>query len=933
MGKDYQAKTPFQASLVGTDKPINLTSQGNELGIKNPVVAPLVGGLVTALDINPLSGSGKKVVGEVSQETASYLAKLKKAKELAKNGPEVPGVLSKVKDAVGWGKRKVVDFTAPIEDTLSAALQKNKISMLPEGDVANNISKVFRAPSLARQFMKDGGFDEVVKAVDNADDFDQYLIAKQAIDVDTRGIKTGRDLAKDSMLVRELAPKYEDLSQKVYAYSRTLLDKSVADGLISSDLSTRLKQMYPNYVPLNRVFSAIEESANFGSKGVASNSTQSIVRKLVGSDREIESPVTSIYQKTLDVFAQGEKNLAAKTLASYERLPGNPFQLKEIKAFKDTVTGRGVKMVGDDAPHTITFLDNGTKRTFSTTKEIAEAAKALNVQQLSALQRVLSLPVRIARLGLTSLNPAFVAANLARDQVTAYINTQHALSVFNPLNFTRAIWAAIGHGDLYDEAIRAGALGTSFDIARSAAPDTIDAIRSTRSISKFALHQITHPKELLRSIEDLFGRTEELTRLQIFSGTKKALLAKGLDEASAATQAARAAREGTVDFARRGEYGNVLNSIWLYMNANIQGVRTLVRTMQERPAETLAKIAVAGVLPVITTTLYNLTDPERKKIYQDIPEYEKDNNLIFISPGAEFNEETGRYDGVWKIPMSQEIRNVLQLPRRIVEQMHDLDPVRAGEVAQSLLGQLSPIGSTKGELASFAVPQAIKPSIQAWANKDFFTGAPIVPQRLQGLPEEMQVKPDTSGLAKQVGGALDVSPIKVEKFAKDTFGSLTDIVFGKNVGQKIGQRFLSASGGAEENKQFKELNEIVTEQKGDRMKLKIRAEETLEELRAIAKEKGEDAAQQTFAEIVNEDPNLAEAVAESAQEDALGLTSVDKMIKQLGVDNGERAKYIWKQVNKLGSKEEKNAYIKDLIDKKIISNTVADQLNQLKDGR
>lgn len=67
------------------------------------------------------------------------------------------------------------------------------------------------------------------------------------------------------------------------------------------------------------------------------------------------------------------------------------------------------------------------------------------------------------------------------------------------------------------------------------------------------------------------------------------------------------------------------------------------------------------------------------------------------------------------------------------------------------------------------------------------------------------------------------------------------------------------------------------------------------------------------------------------EENALNLTETEKLIKQLGVENGERAKYVWTQIEDFETKEEKNTYIKNLHDKKVISNKVMDQIKEIKE--
>ena len=49
---------------------------------------------------------------------------------------------------------------------------KKNFSILPSKDIHNQIDRVYRAPSIAGQFMKDNGFDSIIKGVDNLDNLD-----------------------------------------------------------------------------------------------------------------------------------------------------------------------------------------------------------------------------------------------------------------------------------------------------------------------------------------------------------------------------------------------------------------------------------------------------------------------------------------------------------------------------------------------------------------------------------------------------------------------------------------------------------------------------------------------------------------------------------------------------------------------------------------
>lgn len=886
---------------------------------------------IKELPVEDVSHFYNKTGGVSPFNSDKYVAEQVAKKEIAKKG-ESPSIIDKAKNFFSEVKKKLVDSNAPIEDVLNAA-EKGGAKIPADQHITNQIDRVLRSPTIAGQFVRDNGFDTVIKEVDNLDNLDQYLIAKQAKAVEARGIKTGRNLAKDEQLIKDFGPRYEEAAKKVNEYSQKLLDYSVESGLVSKDAAKLLKERYPDYVPINRVFSELEKSGGFsGGKAVASLSKQTVVQSLKGSEREIESPIKSLLEKTADAFKQGEKNKAGKMLAGYKELPGNPFQLRELKA-------------GESAPNTISYIDNGVKRTFETTKDIADAAKALNVQQLNILGQIFALPVRIAKLGITGINLPFIASNVAKDQITGAINSTHALktSIANPAVFIKSLLEAVNHGALYDEMARNGALGTSFDIARNSAPQTIERIRAGKSIASKIKYTVTHPGELLRTVEDIVGRSEELTRIQQYAGTKEALLKEGKTLKEAEIGATRASRENTVNFARKGEWGQVLNSAFLYLNAGIQGTRTFVRNFATKPLQTAGKIALTVFTPIAAATAWNLSDPERKKAYEDIADYEKHGNIIIVPPHPT-KDENGNWN-VIKIPLSQEINNIAGLVRRPIEQAFGLDPVSVKDIASALVGSVSPINPDVGSIASTLTPQAIKPSVEAITNTNLYTGFKQVPTSMEKLSPELQVKKDTSGTARIISKALNFSPLKVEAFIKGTLGGVgsqvlnvsdrilaglkiipKDQIGGQDTIKAIVARFAKARGGSTDDKSNKTLEQIIQKQADDSFRLKQEAEILYADLKKLPKEE----ANMKATQIQQKNPQLYEKLKDVVEAEKLGLDYNDRLIKQLQVKNGERAKFIWASLKAFKTKEEKNAYVAELQRKKLVSDEILNQLRELK---
>lgn len=711
--------------------------------------------------------------------TQEYIKELTEKQQQAGGSDGPTGLKQKASNFLAEVKAKLVDETAPLTDILTASEKQNKFKVLPKQDIRLQIDRALRSKNLASQFAEDNGLVDAIKKAPDLNALDQYMIAKHAANVEKQGIKTGRDLARDQQLIQDLAPQYEAIAQQVNQYSRKLLDYAVKSGLIDEKLAKGLVEKYPEYVPLNRIFSELEQPNFRGTgKGVASLSRQTVVQKLQGSEREIRSPIESLLLKTQDAFSQGERNIAAKQLASYKSLPGFEGLIKEVDA-------------GSRAPHSFSFIDNGVKKTYATTREIEAAAKALNVEQMGILGKIISTPTRMLQLGATGLNIPFVVTNVVKDEVTGFVNSNRAAktSILNPANYVKALFSAVKHDELYKDLVRNAGGGTSFDIARDAPNLSIAKIRSPK------MYTVRHPLELLRTIENLVGRGEELGRIKNFEGTRQALLKEGRTLQDANLLGGQAARENTANFARRGSFGRVINWMIPFFNAGIQGSRQMVRSFQNAPAQTSTKVAATIFTPIAVATVWNLSDPQRKQIYADIPQHEKENNIILIPPDVT-QDERGRYN-VIKIPLPPGLSNLGTIVRRALETTQGLDAIKFGEIATNLITAGTSVDVTSGnKLASTFTPQLAKPLVESTTNTNLFTGQRIIPDYMKNRPAELQTRPGVTPIATGIGKLLNVSPLMVENFAQTQLGGLGSQLLGKEspIGN-LERRFKKASGG------------------------------------------------------------------------------------------------------------------------------------------
>lgn len=688
-------------------------------------------------------------------DTNQYVREMNKSQKDAMKDSKSPSKF------ISESKEKFIDDLAPIEDRLNKAIKKGA-EVDPADHITYQLDRSRRAEGIMHAYVKDNGLDKVIQEVPNPKEFDQYLIARHAKELDAE-VTTGRNAAKDAALVKQLDAKYGEAAKKVYAYNQKLLDTSVEYGLISKEAAAKLKKQYPEYVPFNRIFNE-DELANLSmgsGKGDASISSQGVVKKIKGSKRAIASPLNSIIDKTRVVVEQGERNRAAQILASYRDLPGNPFNLKEIPA-NETIGSRP----------TVSYLDKGVKRVFETDKTIADAAKNMTRQDIGLWGRIAAVPARVLRGGATTVNVGFAGANVVKDVVGAAINSKHPFRIADPEAFGKALSAALYHnGKSYQELMREGVAGTSFDMFRNPMKSSVGEIRSHKNPATRAAYIAAHPGQLYRTVENTIGRSEDFGRALQYYSNKKGFKAEGKSPEVAKTLAADQARHNSTNFFRHGSVGKGVNLAIPYWNAGVQGARIQTRRIKERPVQTIAKIGFTIAAPSAMIAVNNYSNEKNREVMENIPQYEKDGNIIIVGPDAKFDEKTNRWEDVTKIPVPPQH---IGIHKTIQDAVRSSYTGKAFDVLDNLgriVEDYTTINPTDPKaLANRVVPQALKLVAEPMTNTNFFTGKDVVPDSQKNLPAPDQYSDYTSGTAKTIGKVTNTSPRVIDNAIRTGMG-------------------------------------------------------------------------------------------------------------------------------------------------------------------
>ena len=699
-----------------------------------------------------------------SADVDNYINELVKEQKLARKG-EQPTLKERWQDFKADMREKFVDRFAPIEDKI-----KNQSEQL---EMRNAIDRTLRADGISEAFIRDNNFDKLITGFKNKKElqtFDQALTAKHALELEANGIETGRDIAKDKALVKATSKRFAKEFKQVREYSDKVLQQTVDYGLISQDTANYLRKKYPDYVPFDRIFSDNELATQMKhgvGVGEASLSTQDIIQRIEGSSRSIDSPLNALITKTQDMIQQGERNKTAELLASYAKDPKNPFQLRELKPDESA-----------DGRPTISYLDNGKKRTFLAAPEVARAAKNMNREQMGIILRALATPARLLRMGATTVNAGFTMANVVKDFVGATVNSKGGINSMNPKSIVSALGAAFHHnGDLYAEMQREGVLGNIYELTRNASDLNLNEIRSHKNILTRSIHNAKSP---LKTLENTIGRSEDFGRALQYVANKKYAKRKGMSESEAIKFAADQARWNSTNFLRSGTYGKAINAIVPYSNANIQGQRITLRRMKENPARYTGKIALGIVAPTVAAMALSYSNDENKKIMENLPDYVKENNVVVIGPGAKYNKEQNKWEGVYLVPVPPQFSPLHRQLHNMVRSAMTGQQFDTGKAVGDAVEQVTTVNPMEiRRTGAQYVPQAVKPFVETWANKNLYTGQEVVPEGMKNLDGKDQWDNSTSLTARKVGELTGLSPKQIDNaFRTSTAGGGQNLLHG-----------------------------------------------------------------------------------------------------------------------------------------------------------
>lgn len=600
-------------------------------------------------------------------------------------------------------------------------------------------------------------------------------------------------------------PQFVDAAEKIYDWNRALWDKKLDAGLITEKQHADGLAIV-DYVPGLRHFA--ETEAKTPSRGAGRSNKGAMVRQFLGSDRDVINPIDSLVADAYETAMSIARNDAIKALARLGDLAGNGagrfveriprHDRKRIEISTDQVLESLAKEMGMSRRDAQTIADAladlapgaslpetmGFHKQALTTErgeaivwyreggdliplrladgkygaEMVAAVNAMSRDEKAFFLNLLAKPAALLRAGVTS-HPTFLVSNFVRDQMVT------ALLFGKP--FERFASSVKGFADnvLGTEAarayIRAGGLSGGANTA---------TLREAQ-VGRDAAASMTTGAGHLLSVEGFSGLiegAETASRLGNYGVFFKEARKRGLDDWEASFEAAYRARD-VLDFDRRGSGTMAITRIIPFLNASVQGLDKAARVLGPGRKGLNALIPAAKRIAGEV-----LTAEEERDVSNAVAAYGRLAAATVFTMGLwALNSKRPDADEIdprvrathWVIPMGDgrwatvpkpfELAAVLNIGEWTWDAWAKSDPTARNRYLSGLLDVLTPPSLMEGN-------PLIKAAFELKANRNFFTGQDIVPQQMAALEPWLQYNHRTSALAKTLGAAADVSPLKID---------------------------------------------------------------------------------------------------------------------------------------------------------------------------
>lgn len=576
------------------------------------------------------------------------------------------------------------------------------------------------------KYLAENGFDNWVNALG------AYLGAERCLEMarlaraEGKTYKFPKGLTEQECqeFVKKAPQQFKAAADIFYKVNDNVISIMEDAEVFSHDLAKTLRTKYRKYCPLLRDFSDTAAADSFigglteGGRGIGNVSVPLKRINIEGSERGVLNPLETILKSYAVMLNRAERNKVALMAVENSRTADLHELIQEVPG-----------TTADPKNCVFTVLINGKKKAYKTTQDLYGPIVGYNLPAANLAFGVARTAARMLRTGAT-MSPSFILRNVMRDTVFAGIASKNG---FIPIVDTiRGAIALAKDPAMRAEFEAAGVTEYNFYSSQKSRIKSLDAMAGETPASAWEIMKAVFSR--LEATSDFF---ESSTRMGEYMKARQ----KGLSM----EEAARAAREVTLDFSRSGRVGEQVNQVVPFFNACLQGGDKMVRLFREDFVGTSLKVFKYIVLPSLLIMAMNWDEDWYKDLDPDIK-----NNYWCLGRNI-------------RIPKPQEAGVLFGSGiEALFQQAADKDKDAVSNFLKAFSSNMMPS----------VLPTLILPLIEWSANYSFFKGRPLVGNKYSRLPDELQYNDYTSELSKGIGSALKVSPMKIDNLVRGYTGTM-----------------------------------------------------------------------------------------------------------------------------------------------------------------
>ena len=555
---------------------------------------------------------------------------------------------------------------------------------------------------------------------------------------------------------RNRAEAYKDSLTTFNAFNKNVLDMAEQSGLIDPESRATWESEF--YVPFYRV--ADEESG--GVRGM--NIKGSVVRQqafkhLKGGKQALNN---DLLDNTLMNWAHlldaSAKNRAAK--ATLEAAQQVGAAIEAPKGALDSIASSIGKKNG-----IVWFMDGGQKRHFMVDDPyLMTAISSLEYAGMnSPIMTAMGAFKHALTIGVTA-SPFFKIRNLIRDSVQV-VGTSSIGA--NPLKNVADGWKLTDpKNDAYFRLLAGGGTIHFGTMLEGSEAKRVQALVESGVQDSTILNTDHKIKQFYRkyiepgivAYNELGNRGEAVNRAALYDQLRK----QGVGHAEASLQA-----RDLMDFSMQGSFTSIrfLSQVVPFLNARLQGMYKLGRAANENPKRMAYVTGAVAMASLALLAAYGDDDDWKRR-----EDWDRNNFWWFKVGGVAF-----------RIPKPFELGAIGTLAERSAEYLMD-DEMTGKRFRGQVLKLLG------DNLSMNPIPQAVKPLMDVYANKDSFRNAPIESMGMERMKPEYRFNDRTSMVARGLStaansvtglvGADALSPVQIDHLLRGYFGWLGTFAVG-----------------------------------------------------------------------------------------------------------------------------------------------------------